>query len=175
LLDLNSSACGSSEPVRLFGSLVSSEVVGVTSSRIYAFGAALQLNPDIQSFQMCFCPDYESFANGSRTRGPSSFIFSRAVGILIHLDAVTYQPDSRNASGIIPGAKFDLSIMCGTGGCSRTGSTRLKLVKPSLANRVCTHIESAGCRSALQSMSVIGPTNCVGSPSHQFEWKSRGI
>ena len=155
LVPIDDGECGKSTLASVFESISAP----VSGNFVFDFGAKLQLTTQ-QSFKVCLCPDYEATYTGAAgpcTDSPINFV--QSAGTLILISAVSRDPEIGNEISVVSHVKFNLEIVCGSGGCSQAGG-RIKIVEGNASNRVPYYSERAGCVRALQSSGYIGPSNC---------------
>jgi hypothetical protein len=150
--------CGSTDILPVFENTIGLVSGPSSTLRTVTFGRRLA-STNLQSFRLCYCPDYEASYNRTGPCTLSRTNFVQNVGILILVGSSQMDPDTGNISSIVPTVKFNLQINCGTGGCSNE-TVRIKLVDSNPGNK-----REQGCSNALQSGGYISPPNCKASPT----------
>jgi hypothetical protein len=161
LVSFSSGVCGSSLLISAFNQTTSTAVVSSATSETHSFGYRSN-STSLGSFKACYCPSYQSSGGSSGlicTELPSNFV--QTVGSLILMQVATLDPVTTLPASVYPHLKFDLHVLCGTGGCSVDSGARMKIVDSNTLNSKPYYDPSAGCRSALQTARYLGPTNCV--------------
>lgn len=157
-------ACGNSSLAAPFSEPTSVSLNLTESDLIHSFGTLLSTEP-LASFTLCYCPGYEATWNGHGACTASTTNFVQEVGVVILTTISLSDPLTGTPASVHPRLKFDLTILCGSGGCSPGSSQRIKIVDAAAANLAPYFSATGGCRTALESSRYLGPSNCASGSS----------
>lgn len=152
--------CGTSALTSPFSSLGSTITSVADTEEIHNFGIKGS-TAAFTSYKACYCPRYQAAAQASGdVCSEATTNFVQSIGSLIFVSLATLDPLTSLAATVYPKVKFDLQILCGTGGCSTTAAAKMKIVDSASFNNRPYYDSAAGCRASLQSLQYVSPLNC---------------
>ncbi|KAF4651746.1 protein arginine methyltransferase 10, partial [Perkinsus chesapeaki] len=144
-----------------------SEVSLDGSYEIHDFGIKKTNVGTPESYTVCYCPGYDSDSTNGICHSGSDTDFIQVVGTLVLIQVTLIDnPTDGNTVAVYPTLRFSLKLTCGDPGmCAADDGIRYKIVDRSVSNDAPYYEATGGCRTALESSTFMGPTNCASSTS----------